>query len=374
MNFFENKNYIENINQLKFRFSINERFIYAKNDINKYFEFESPFLKVLKPIHVTYNKKKTISKKYLILETNEDVDFNNEINNFIYNINKIHEISQERIKEKSLSWFNTEFDEIGLDLKIRRPIEQHKNSEFIKISIPLDNHELEEKISKLSKGDYILCNLLFKGLKVSSDFIVEDIEIKDFITQKEYDDIQNYDINNDSIFLNNEIIEDNDLYTEVNNFENNSLENNILENNNLQNNSLENNSLENNNLENNNLENNDLENNDLENNILENNTLENNNLENNNLKNNNLKNNNLENNNLKNNNLENNNLENIEINNNKIKKNQVENKHLEKKSKKIINDNSKVNNNIKKNIKNNINIITKKNDLIKKISKKLIFT
>lgn len=58
MNFFENKNYIENINQLKFRFSINERFIYAKNDMNKYFEFESPFLKVLKPIHITYNKKK----------------------------------------------------------------------------------------------------------------------------------------------------------------------------------------------------------------------------------------------------------------------------------------------------------------------------
>ena len=110
MNFFENKNYIENINQLKFRFSINERFIYAKNDMNKYFEFESPFLKVLKPIHITYNKKKTISKKYLILETNVDVDFNNEINNFIYNINKIHEISQERIKEKSLAWFNTEFD------------------------------------------------------------------------------------------------------------------------------------------------------------------------------------------------------------------------------------------------------------------------
>jgi hypothetical protein len=200
-------NNIDEINNLSFRFSINERFVYAKNSNNKYFQFQSPFLKVLKPVHVIYNKKKSISKKYLILETLEDIDFNNQINDFIYMINKVHEISQERIKEKSLAWFNTEFDEIGLDLKIRRPIEQNNNSEFIKISIPLDNSELEEKILKLSKGEYVLCDLLFKGLKVSSDFILEDIEIINFMTQKEYDDIQNNDFINDSIFLNNEIIE-----------------------------------------------------------------------------------------------------------------------------------------------------------------------
>lgn len=209
-------NNIDEINNLSFRFAINERFVYAKNSNNKYFQFQSPFLKVLKPVHIIYNKKKSVSKKYLILETIEDIDFNNQINDFIYMINKIHEISQERIKEKSLSWFNTEFDEIGLDLKIRRPIEQSNNSEFIKISIPLDNVELEEKILKLSKGEYILCDLLFKGLKVSSEFILEDIEIINFITQKEYDDIQNNDFINDSIFLNNEIIEDIEINTEIN--------------------------------------------------------------------------------------------------------------------------------------------------------------
>lgn len=351
MSFLENKNDIENINKLNFRFSINERFIYAKNNINKYFEFESPFLKVLKPIHITYNKKKTISKKYLILETNEDVDFNNEINDFIYKINKMHEISQEKIKEKSLAWFNTEFDDIGLDLKIRRPIEQHKNSEFIKISIPLENKELEEKITKLCKGDYILCNLQFKGLKVSSDFIVEDIEIIDFITQKEYDDIQNSEFINDSIFLNNEIIEENDL-EEFTNIENKTIENNELENKTIENI----------------IKIDTIENDIIENIILGNDTIGNNT--------------------IGNDTIGNDTIENIILENDTIENNTIENVILEKKSKKTVNQKSKENinktiikkNNItKNNVKNNVinNVINKnivKSDLIKKISKKLIFT
>lgn len=175
---------------LKFKFSMSERFIHAKNEENKYFQFQTPFLKVLKPIYLTYNKKKSISKKYLILETTHEIDFNNEIDDFIYTINKIHEVSQENIKEKSLTWFKTEFDDIGLDMKVKRPIDQQKNSEFIKICLPNNNSELEEKVSKLNKGDYILCNLQFKGLKVSSESIVEEIELINFVTQNDFDDYQ----------------------------------------------------------------------------------------------------------------------------------------------------------------------------------------
>ena len=175
---------------LKFKFSMSERFIHAKNEENKYFQFQTPFLKVLKPIYLTYNKKKSISKKYLILETTHEDDFNNEIEDFIYTINKIHEVSQENIKEKSLTWFKTEFDDIGLDMKVKRPIDQQKNSEFIKICLPSNNNELEEKVSKLNKGDYILCNLQFKGLKVSSESIIEEIELVDFVTQNDFDDYQ----------------------------------------------------------------------------------------------------------------------------------------------------------------------------------------
>ena len=179
---------INGLSKLNFNFKINDRFVYSLDESGNYFEFQTPFLKVLKPVHNTYNKKKTIAKKYLILETNDELDFNNQIADFMYIINKIHETSQEKIRENSLKWFNTEFDDIGLDLKVRRPIDQQKDNEFIKISIP--NEELESNILKLTKGDYILCKIRFKGLKVSSDFIMEEIELVSFMTQNEFDETQ----------------------------------------------------------------------------------------------------------------------------------------------------------------------------------------
>ena len=171
--------------KLEYNFSINERFVHVKDKNGNYFECETPFLKILKPIHTTLNKKKTIAKKYLILETNDELDFNNQIGDFMFIINKIHEVSQEKIRAKSLSWFNTEFDDIGLDIKVRRPVDQQKNNEFIKICIP---ENIETEILKLSKGNYVLCNIVFKGLKVSSDYISEEWELKSFITQEKYDD------------------------------------------------------------------------------------------------------------------------------------------------------------------------------------------
>ena len=115
-------------------------------------------------------------------------------------INKIHEISQEKIREKSMEWFNTEFDDIGLDIKVRRPIDQQKDSEFIRIALP-KNEDMEREIANIEKGSYIICNILFKGLKVSSEHIMEEWEIKDFITQDKYDEIQN------SQYYNNNLVE-----------------------------------------------------------------------------------------------------------------------------------------------------------------------
>jgi len=181
---------INNLDNLKYNFSLNDRFVHVKDENGKYFEIQTPFLKILKPIHTTLNKKKTIAKKYLILETNDELDFNNQIGQFIFVINKIHELSQEKIRQKSMEWFNTEFDDIGLDIKVRRPIDQQRDNEFIKISLPR-NSELENEIGNLSKDIYVRCNIIFKGLKVSSEYIIEDWEIKDFITQEKYDEIQN---------------------------------------------------------------------------------------------------------------------------------------------------------------------------------------
>ena len=186
------------MNNLRFDFKLNERFVYVTNEDGSYYEFQSPFLKVLKPVHITYNKKKNIAKKYLILETNDELDFDNQIGDFMFVINKLHEISQEKIRINSIKWFNTEFDDIGLDLKVRRPIDHQKDNEFIKICIPI-NSIIEEKLNNVIKGDYVLCNILFKGLKVSSDFIMEEIEIKEIILQKEYDEIQNNKFINESV-------------------------------------------------------------------------------------------------------------------------------------------------------------------------------
>jgi hypothetical protein len=223
---YDNFNYndINNLNLFNFEFSLNEKFVHVRDKNGKYFECQTPFLKVLKPIHSTFNKKKKITKKYLILETNDELDFNNQIGEFIFIINKIHEISQEKIKEKSMEWFNTEFDEIGLDIKIRRPIDQQKESEFIKICIP---YKIESEISKLSKETYVLCNIIFKGLKISNDYIHEEWEILDFITQEKYEDneqnfnlINNIDIDKIQTLLDNDI--DNNIYIE------NNIDNNII--------------------------------------------------------------------------------------------------------------------------------------------------
>lgn len=193
-----NSDDINNLNKLNYTFNINERFIHVKDDNGEYFTCKTPFLKILKPMHITLNKKKTIAKKYLILETNDELDFNNQIGEFMFIVNKIHEISQEKIRYNSNVWFNTEFDDIGLDIKVRRPIDQQRDSEFIKLTIPKN---IENDINLLNKGNYILCDIIFKGLKISSEHIMEEWELKSFITQEKYDELQNEE------FICNSIVE-----------------------------------------------------------------------------------------------------------------------------------------------------------------------
>lgn len=233
---------INSLSNLNFNFSVHDRFVHVKDNNGKYFECKTPFLKILKPIHTTLNKKKTIAKKYLILETNDELDFNNEIGEFMFIINKIHELSQEKIKEKSIEWFNTEFDEIGLDIKVKRPIDQQKDNEFIRITIPKNNN-IEDEISKLSKGSYVLCNLIFKGLKVSSDYIVEEWEVNNIISQDKFEENEKNELLLNSIVevdTYNSLIEDQILDLNQNIQENNMIEELNIENLNIENN-IENN-------------------------------------------------------------------------------------------------------------------------------------
>ena len=181
-----NNETINELSKLKYKFNLYDRFITVKDENGNFFKAQTPFLKVLKPVHNTFNKKKTIAKKYIILETNDELDFNNQVGQFMFIINKVHEVSQEKIRDNSLEWFNTEFDDIGLDIKVKRPIDQQKDSEFIKISIP---EHLVEEVEKVNKGNYLLCNIIFKGLKVSSDYIMEEWELNNFITQEKYEEL-----------------------------------------------------------------------------------------------------------------------------------------------------------------------------------------
>ena len=180
---------LNNLDKLNFNFEYKNRLIRSIFDDKEYFKFDTPFLKVLKPIHISTNKKKNIEKKYIILEVNENYNVNNELDEFIILINKLHEISQENIKKNSIKWFNTEFDEIGLDMKVKKPIDRQKDKQFIKIIIPNDNNELLEKITKIEKDSYVSTTIFYKGLKVSNDHLMGEYELIDITTQEEYENL-----------------------------------------------------------------------------------------------------------------------------------------------------------------------------------------
>ena len=49
---------LENYSELNFNFEYKNRMIRSTFENNEYFKLDTPFLKVLKPIHVSTNKKK----------------------------------------------------------------------------------------------------------------------------------------------------------------------------------------------------------------------------------------------------------------------------------------------------------------------------
>ena len=178
-----------NFNNLCFNFDYKNRFVDTSynNVNNKKFTFNTSFLKVLKPLHISSNKKNIKTNKYIILETSNNLDNKDE---FMIIIDKIHEISQENIKKNSLDWFNIELDDFGLDMKVRKPIDNQKNIPFIKIIIG-NNKDLLKKISNLEKNTYISMDIQFNGLQVLSDHLIEEWELINFITQEDYDNKMN---------------------------------------------------------------------------------------------------------------------------------------------------------------------------------------
>jgi hypothetical protein len=261
------KKRFSNFMDLSFNCITEDRYIYVKNKNDECFKTETPFLKVLKPYHINKNKS------YIILSINDDFDFNDEINDFVYLINKIHEFSQENIKLESKKWFGKDFDIFDLDNIVKRPIEEHKSNNYIKLVIP-NNELLEQKILNLSKDTYVKCNIEFQGLKISKETLMEEWFITDFITQEEIDEksklqyVSDLKIQQDTFEYNEEKLnndkQDVESYTQENQL-NNETQNEELNNNETQNEELNNNETQNEELNNNETQNEELNNNETQN-------------------------------------------------------------------------------------------------------------
>lgn len=187
-----------NFIDLSFTCSTEDRYIYVKNrDSSDRFRVETPFLKVLKPVH---NYK---DKSYIILSVNNDFDFNDEVNDFVYMINKIHEFSQENIKLDSKKWFGKDFDIFDLDNIVKRPIEEHKSNNYIKLVIN-NSDVMEQKLANLEKEMYIKCSIEFNGLKISRETLMEEWYVMDYITQEDYENLNNVKELEESTYINEE--------------------------------------------------------------------------------------------------------------------------------------------------------------------------
>jgi len=223
------KKRFSNFMDLSFNCITEERYIYVKNKNNECFKSETPFLKVLKLYNINKNKS------YIILSINDDFDFNDEINDFVYLINKIHEFSQENIKLESKKWFGKDFDIFDLDNIVKRPIEEHKSNNYIKLVIH-NNELLEQKILNLTKDTYVKCNIEFQGLKISKETLMEEWYITDFTTQEEIDEKNKLEYVSDlkiqkDVFQYNEETLNNNNETQENELNNNETQENELYNN-----------------------------------------------------------------------------------------------------------------------------------------------
>ena len=146
---------LENFNKLRFNFEYKNRLIRTNFDDNEYFKFDTPFLKVLKPIHSNTNRKKNTEKNYIILEILDNYNVNHELDDFLILINKLHEISQENIKKNSIKWFNPqifELDSVNEVPKINKESLKRANFHFwLDYNENIDKNTNETKSIKSEK-------------------------------------------------------------------------------------------------------------------------------------------------------------------------------------------------------------------------------
>ncbi len=178
---------LKNLHKYQFHYNKEDHFVYVGDEQSKSLEIKSPFLKVLKPHHSIDSRRRNTKKNYLLLEVNNDMhDYDEESQDFMYVINKVHEVSQEKIRVHAKDWFRKELDIDELDILVRRPIENNNRLTYIKILFPYDE-DIEERTFKLGKGEYVSCNISFIGLRIGRESITEEWQMTDLITQEDVD-------------------------------------------------------------------------------------------------------------------------------------------------------------------------------------------
>ncbi len=178
---------LKNLHKYQFHYNKEDHFVYVGDEQSKTLEIKSPFLKVLKPHHSIDSRRRNTKKNYLLLEVNNDMhDYDEESQDFMYVINKVHEVSQEKIRVNAKDWFRKELDIDELDILVRRPIENNNRLTYIKILFPYDE-DIEERTFKLGKGEYVSCNISFIGLRIGRESITEEWQMTDLITQEDVD-------------------------------------------------------------------------------------------------------------------------------------------------------------------------------------------
>ncbi len=178
---------LKNLHKYQFHYNKEDHFVYVGDEQSKSLEIKSPFLKVLKPHHSIDSRRRNTKKNYLLLEVNNDMnDYDEESQDFMYVINKVHEVSQEKIRVHAKDWFRKELDIDELDILVRRPIENNNRLTYIKILFPYDE-DIEERTFKLGKGEYVSCSISFIGLRIGRESITEEWQMTDLVTQEDVD-------------------------------------------------------------------------------------------------------------------------------------------------------------------------------------------
>ncbi len=200
---------------LQYNFVLEDKYIYILDKKGNKHIISSPYLKVLKAKYEFKNKN------YLIIQLDQDLDVDEKVENFIKEIRYADEFTKDILMNKSKEWYGKKWDIYTLDSMTRFPIDEQKGLLYMKLIIPKDDKDLNERIKTLEKilekayeekrDLYISIHSYFKGIRWSREVFSEEWYLEDFKVLEEEKDFIDSLFNNhiDNVEENN--IEENEI-------------------------------------------------------------------------------------------------------------------------------------------------------------------